>query len=265
MICIICFKYGVEVLIMQLKPSFLVICGDGVNCEKETQRAFELAGASADILHINEILKQPNLLHKYQGLAFPGGFSFGDDLGSGQIFSLKIKYGFWQDLQEFLSSKKPIIGICNGFQMLVRLGLLPDKEQERSFSLVQNSSGKFIDRWVGLKVNTKSHCIWTKGLADMELPVRHGEGRIFVSPGREKELLTYLQHNQLIALSYKEDINASLNNIAGLTDPSGLVLGLMPHPEAAVSPFLAPEACHRERFEQGIKLFENAVNFVRQN
>jgi phosphoribosylformylglycinamidine synthase len=220
------------------KPLFIVAAGDGINCERETARAFELAGGAARIMHINDLLAAPETLKTADGLAIPGGFSFGDELGSGQIMALKIRHRLGDAFFSMVRAKKPVIGICNGFQVLVKLGLLPYPEGERIVALAANEHGSFLDRWVETDVQ-ESPCLWLQGLAGkkIRMPMRHGEGRIVF---REEALYGKIKQEKLIALTYTEDVNGSHGRIAGLTDPSGAVLGLMPHPEAFVYNATAP-------------------------
>ncbi len=224
----------------------LIITGDGVNCELETARAFKMAGAETQILHVSD-LTDASLIHDFQALALPGGFSFGDELGSGKVFSLKIK-NFLQDaLFDFVAQGKPIIGICNGFQVLTKLGLL---SKPGEIGLAHNEGGHFIDQWATLKV-TDEDCIWLKGIKEMHLPIRHGEGR-FISNG----------HSVRKALEYLDNPNGSDDSIAGVTDESGLVLGLMPHPEAAIKEALYPGGVVTGSL--GLQIFKNAVNYCKE-
>lgn len=215
------------------KPLFIILSGDGINCERETARAIELSGGSAKVVHVNDLLAAPETLKSCDGLAVPGGFSFGDELGSGQIMALKIRHGLGDAFFDMVRRKKPVIGICNGFQVLVKLGLLPYPEaKERAVALAANEHGSFLDRWVEMDVQD-SVCLWTQGLPKkrIRLPMRHGEGRIVF---RDAALYDQLLRERLIPLTYTEDVNGSHGRIAALTDPSGAVLGLMPHPEAYV-------------------------------
>jgi phosphoribosylformylglycinamidine synthase len=247
-----------------MKPKFLIIKGDGINCEVETARAFEMAMGLAKIIHINDLLENPKLLKEFQGMAIPGGFSFGDELGSGQILGLKIKHGLGQEFFKFIDDQKPIIGICNGFQVLVKLGALPHPHKERSMSLAQNSSGHFQNRWAKIEVDRKSICVWTQGLDFLELPVRHGEGKVVFTPGKENQVFEDLRSKGQIPLTYEEDINGSYGKMAGVCDESGLILGMMPHPEAFVS-----MATYKNKSENplekgmGLKLFENIVRHLK--
>jgi phosphoribosylformylglycinamidine synthase len=251
------------------KPSFIIMAGDGINCERETAAAFELAGAAAKIVHINALLETPEMLATAEGLAIPGGFSFGDELGSGQILALKIRHKLGDAFFKMVENKKPMIGICNGFQVLVKLGLLPfpDESKNRVTALAANQSGKFLDRWVTLNVNKDSVCLWTKDLdvETFELPMRHGEGRIVFKAGEESAIYQRLLQQGQIPLTYSEDVNGSYHQIAALTDPSGTVLGLMPHPEAFVFKATYKNA-QGESYNtkgDGLKLFENIVRLLK--
>lgn len=252
---------------MNFKPNFLVLSGDGINCERETAAAFEESGATSTIVHINDLLESKTRLNQFDGLALPGGFSFGDELGSGQILSMKIKHGLSDEFKSFVESKKPIIGICNGFQVLVKLGALPSFEREREIALAHNISGEFINKWSKMKVN-KSVCKWTHDIseAEIELPVRHAEGRIIFKQGQEVSIYNRLIKNGQIPFTYTEDINGSYERIAGVCDESGMILGLMPHPEAYLYKATYRKHCNDVHSKgDGILLFENIVNYLKQS
>ncbi len=238
-------------------PHFLVLTGDGINCERETALAFRTAGGAATIMHINDLLQNPDVLHNFDGMAFPGGFSFGDDLGSGRILAVKIKFKLNQHIRDFIAANKPIIGICNGFQVLTQLGLLPNPAQERSISLAPNINGQFINRWVEMEQPAHSICAWTKGLTNIRLPVRHGEGRVICSTST---VLQTMKEQGQIALRYTQDINGSTENIAGICDPSGLIFGLMPHPEAFLFQETAPELQSNQDIADGLRIFHNIIH-----
>jgi phosphoribosylformylglycinamidine synthase subunit PurQ / glutaminase len=253
-----------------MKPSVLVLTGDGINCERETARAFSLAGADPKIVHVNDLLENPKKLREFEAAAFPGGFSFGDDLGSGQVLALKLSLVLGEELKEFVGAKKPVIGICNGFQALTKLGLLPEPFGVRKMALARNAQGYFVDRWVELEAEKASVCIWTRGLAQdggFALPIRHGEGRIVFAKGEEEGIHRQLSVAGQITLRYAEDVNGSHGRIAGVCDPTGHVFGLMPHPEAAVSVLQHPRST---RFEQrnsdgvGMRFFKNCVSYLRE-
>ncbi|MDH5580993.1 MAG: phosphoribosylformylglycinamidine synthase subunit PurQ [Bdellovibrionales bacterium] len=245
---------------------FLVLTGDGINCERETAQAFINAGAEAEIVHVNDLLDNPESLYNYSGMAIPGGFSFGDELGSGQVLALKIKHGLKEAFDNFVSEKKPILGICNGFQVLVKLGLLPFPQAQRVMALAPNQGGYFTNRWSTLKTNRESVCVWTKGLEnEFELPVRHGEGRVVFKIGEEERIFNELVNNGQIPFTYKENFNGSYQAIAGVCDSTGLILGMMPHPEAYVF-----EATAKNKKENpfakapGQKLFDNIVEYLKK-
>lgn len=169
----------------------IVLCGDGLNCENETARALKIAGANADIVHINELIKTPARLKDYHILAIPGGFSFGDEISSGQILALKIRHGLDKAFNQFVEDKKLIIGICNGFQTLAKLGLLPWPFAPRNMTLYQNDHKTFMDKWVTMDV-VPSKCIWTKDLGTtIDLPVRHGEGKVVFSGDANQQNTIY--------------------------------------------------------------------------
>lgn len=243
------------------KPLFLVLAGDGINCEHETAAALRLGGGLADIMHINDLAAAPERMTQYDGLAVPGGFSFGDELGSGQIMALKMRHKLADALQHFVAAQKPIIGICNGFQILVKLGLLPYPDQaKRCIALAPNSHGSFTDKWVTMTVQ-KTHSPWLAGMAgqSISLPMRHGEGRLVL---KDDHLLATLQENGLAPLLYTEDVNGSAGRIAALTDPSGMILGMMPHPEAFVSKHTYRQPGHSGRGD-GLVFFENIMHYLK--
>lgn len=248
----------------------LVLTGDGINCERETARAFRLAGADPVIVHVNDLLDNPRRLHEFEAAAFPGGFSFGDDLGSGQVLALKISLVLGNELRAFLDAKKPVIGICNGFQALTKLGLLPEPFGVRKMALARNSHGHFLDRWVDLEVEKGSVCIWTRNLHEQGafgLPMRHGEGRVVFAKGEEETIHRQLSGAGQVVLRYTEDVNGSHGRIAGICDPTGLVFGLMPHPEAAVSLLQHPQSSRFEKRDAdgvGLQFFRNCVGYLRE-
>ncbi len=247
----------------------LVLTGDGINCETETALAFSELGAKTEIIHISDLIESKNKLKEAHILALPGGFSFGDEIGSGQILALKLKYALGDELKKFVEDKKPIIGICNGFQALVRLGLLPKPFSPRTMTLTHNRQGHFMNRWVDLDVPV-SECVWTKELMGekISLPIRHGEGRIVFKGDTEsqREIYKTLSSNGQVALYYKSDINGSYADIAGVCDPSGLILGLMPHPEAAISSWHNPGGGQKSDEEGlGIFIFESGLKYCQSN
>lgn len=239
--------------------------GYGLNCEEETKFAFEWAGAEADIVHINDLILSPKTLLDYQILAFPGGFSYGDDTGSGKAYANKFKNHLGKELQEFLSLDTLVIGICNGFQIITNLGILPG-------GLTYNKGGKYIDRWVDLEVKGKSP--WLSDIKTISLPIAHGEGRYVIG---EKEL-GRMKKKKEIALIYargpvaefqslEPNPNGSDHDIAGVLAYNGRVFGLMPHPERAMfshqSPFWFKNKTRKKEGE-GLQIFKNAVNYFKR-
>ena len=245
--------------------STCVITGYGINADWELAEAFRMAGASAYRVHIKDLIDKPDLLFDYDILAFPGGFSFGDHLGSGLVFANSFKRHLERQLQEFVDSGRLIIGICNGFQVLVKMGALPnlDGNWRPTASLIHNDSGVFEDSWVEVSFTQQSHCVWTSGLPNLELPIRHGEGRFIAE---SQEMFDKLEQNRLVAVRYEtRNPNGSQGNVAGITDPTGQVLGLMPHPEAFLYPENHPQWHRRSITGQlGISIFSNGVEYARR-
>jgi len=318
-----------------MKPTTLILRTAGTNCDVETAYAFELAGARAQRVHINEILSRPARLNEYQLLAIPGGFSYGDDIAAGRIFANQIVHHLRDAVRAFIEAGKPAIGVCNGFQVLVKTDLLPGALAGRAgqnCTLAQNDCGRFIDRWITLRTVSK-RCIWTQGLGSddendtprephrasansfiaasgssglasgrgasgagtesgaisgagsgagaggtLELPIAHGEGKFVTA---DESVRAALWENDQVALVYTkadgspargefpDNPNGSVDDIAGVCDASGLVLGLMPHPERFVTSIQHPAWTRRavesgtvNRDGAGIKLFRNAVRHV---
>jgi phosphoribosylformylglycinamidine synthase len=266
------------------KVSVLVLTGYGLNCDHETAYAFELAGATAHRVHINSLIDGSVTLEDYQILAFIGGFSWADDHGAGVVQAVRMKTNIGHKILEFLAKGNLIIGICNGFQAVVNIGLLPgfdDDYQTRSLALTYNDCGNFRNDWVTLKVNPASPCIFTQGLHQFDLPVRHGEGKFFA----EQPVLDRLIKDDQVALRYSLpggepadqqfpfNPNGSLYDIAGICDPSGRIFGLMPHPEAYNHFTNHPDwSRRRERLKRlkktidksptvGVRMFQNAVAY----
>lgn len=247
----------------------LILTGDGINCEVETADAFNMFGVTTEIVPIFDLIENPKKLDEAHILALPGGFSFGDEIGSGQILALKLKYSLGIELKKFIADKKIIIGICNGFQALVRLGFLPDPLSKRVMSLTHNRQGHFINKWAKLKLEN-SNCVWTQFTAKDEfmLPIRHGEGKIVFEGNDSQKIMHYenLLSNKQIVLKYINDENGSFEKIAGMTDPTGRVFGLMPHPEAYTTEWLNPSGKHKnDSIAIGAKFFESGINYIEKN
>lgn len=278
-----------------MKPRVAVLFGFGINCDHETKAVFELVGAEADRVHVNRFVSGESSLEAYDILAVPGGFSFGDHLGSGRLLGNRMRFAMRDALRTFVEAGKPIIGICNGFQVLVKTGLLPGPASGESpdflqrGSLTLNDSGRYEDRWVTLEFDPESPCIWTKGMTRIECPVRHGEGK-YVMPSPE-DVDRLQEHHQLTVryvdpatepgkgisdqpLPYPTSPNGSMRNIAGICDATGLVFGLMPHPEAIYARWLHPlhtrqhDVSHGAGLDgwegEGLQMFRNAVEYVKQ-
>ncbi|MEW6057302.1 MAG: phosphoribosylformylglycinamidine synthase subunit PurQ [Bdellovibrionota bacterium] len=238
---------------MSNKARALILSGDGINCEQETAYAAKETGFLAKTIHVNDFLAEKGKsLDGASLLVIPGGFSFGDELGSGKILALKLKHGLGEVLTKFIERRGAVLGICNGFQVLTRLGVFGS-----GVVLAQNEQGHFINRWVRLEISGPS--IFTdrlrdRGITTLELPVRHGEGRLVFAD--EKDALKAKQEGQIV-LRYTEDVNGSWNQTAGLTTAQGRVMGLMPHPEAFWTDELHPGG-RGEKVPLGIELFSNA-------
>jgi len=255
-----------------MKPKILVMSGYGLNCEEETKYAFELAGGKADIIHINDLIDGVKTIEGYQILVLPGGFAYGDDTGAGNAFANKLKNHLIEKLKKFITKDHLVIGICNGFQILAHLELLPVK-----IALINNNSARYTDRWVDLKIENSSP--WLQGIKTLSLPVAHGEGNFYV----DDKTLNTLKRKKLIALRYIDgeicqyqslpaNPNGSLDNIAGITDESGKIFGLMPHPERAMFFTQLPhwtylkEKLKREKKNipnsgPGLQIFKNAMKY----
>lgn len=251
--------------------------GYGLNCEEETKFAFESAGGIAEIVHINDLIKKPKILSEFQILAFPGGFSYGDDTGSGKAYANKLKNHLLRELEEFLSRDTLTIGICNGFQILTSLGILPG-------ALTYNKNAKYIDRWVDLKVNGKSP--WLTGIKKISLPIAHGEGRYIIEDKKYKEMVktkeiafVYEKGEICKFQNLEKNPNGAMYDIAGVLGYDGRVLGMMPHPERAMffhhSPLWQMKKIQgnakkdsplglKSKEGEGILLFKNAINYFKK-
>ncbi|MBR2584143.1 MAG: phosphoribosylformylglycinamidine synthase subunit PurQ [Thermoguttaceae bacterium] len=245
------------------KPNVLILRAPGTNCDFETAYAFELAGASAERVHVNRLLEDPSLLDRFEILCFPGGFSFGDDVAAGRILATELRHNLFEPLHRFKEAGRLILGICNGFQILVKSGLLlADDEAQPKATLTWNKSGVYTDRWAHLTVDG-GKCVFLKGITSLYLPVAHAEGR-FV--GRDEAVLDQLQANGQLALRYApdENPNGAERNVAGLCDETGRVFGLMPHPERYIDPTQHPYWTRLEHLPEvgdGLALFRNAVEY----
>jgi len=263
------------------QPHVLLLTGYGINCEEETAYAFQACGAKSEIMHVNDLIAAPKRLSDYQVLVVPGGFSYGDDTGSGNALANKMRHSLWSELMEFVAADHLVLGICNGFQVLVNLGLLPGGSDhnygERRAALIANCSARYECRWVNL-ASAGSDAVFLRGVDSLFLPVAHGEGRFFTAP----ETLAELQEKRQIALRYVDsdkrpaagafpaNPNGSLDDVAALSAADGRIFGLMPHPERAFRmnhlpswpeySALNPDADWREA-GPGQIIFTNAVDY----
>jgi len=249
------------------KPLTIVVRAPGTNCDRELVRAFELAGSLVRSVHIDALARDPAMLREAGIVAFPGGFSYGDDIASGRVFAAKCAGPIHDELRAAIDRGGLLFGVCNGFQVLARLGLLPGWTDEpgQVVSLSPNAIGGYRDDWATLETAPDSPCVWTRGMPErFDCPFAHAEGRVVT---RDEGVLDRLESEGLVALRYAEgeNPNGSARDIAGLTDPTGRVLGLMPHPERAVVPTDLP-AWTRDRDDlppPSLRLFENAVEAAR--
>ncbi len=276
------------------KVKTLILRTAGTNCDKETAFAFTKAGSEADLVHVNSLIKKPEEILKYHIIAIPGGFTYGDDIASGKILANEIKHSMGGSLKKFIRQGKLIIGICNGFQVLVKMGLLPGMGKKVDFevnsTLSLNDSGKFEDRWVYLKTNpieavsehevletASQKCVWTRSLPEViYIPVAHAEGKFIP---KDASVLKSLKDNGHIVFrycnkdgeraEYPENPNGSVYDIAGICDRTGRILGMMPHPERHITYLQHPNwrrySPDAKGMGIGLKIFENGVNFARNN
>ncbi len=230
-----------------METKAIVIRVGGTNCDKETVNALNLVGFDTKLVHINELIRKEIDILDFNLLVIPGGFSFGDYISAGKIFAVELYYKLKKDLEKFISNRKNyIVGICNGFQILAKLGLLPNPTFKQQFTLTYNDSGRFECRWVYLKVNKNNPSVLKNLPEIIELPIAHAEGKFFC----ENNILDYIIENNLNLFEYCDkngtpknypiNPNGSIHNIAGITDLTGHIIGLMPHPERYIIPLQHP-------------------------
>lgn len=254
-------------------PRVLILRSAGTNCDAETAHAFERAGGRPEFLHVNRLLEKPEALFDFGILAIPGGFSYGDDISAGRILAQQISSVLMEPLRKFIASGRPVAGICNGFQVLVKTDLLPGRVpgfHGHPATLAHNTvespaKGRFQCRWIDLAEESSSKCVWTKGVGTLTLPIAHGEGRFVPA---SDAVLGHLEKSGQIALRYAgENPNGSTAAIAGVCDESGLVFGLMPHPErhvrASQHPAWTKLGSDADAEGPGLKFFRNAVAAVK--
>lgn len=241
----------------------LVLTGLGLNCEVETGEAFRLVGSTPELIPLLDLLDGTRQLSDFHIVAFPGGFAFGDHLGAGFVFANKIRWRLYEELVGFIEAGGLAIGICNGFQTMVRLGLLPGFDGDYrtpTATLAPNDRLGYWDTWVRLRAESESPCVWTRGLTDLELPSRHGEGKFLVAGPEVAEhlesehlvALRYVDENGVPTVEWPDNPNGSPDGIAGVCDPSGRLFGLMPHPDAFLHPFQHPQYFRRKAKGEGL-------------
>jgi len=262
----------------------IVMAGYGINSEEETAFAFEKSGAEAEIVHVNDLIDGLKKLDKYQIMVFPGGFAHGDDTGSGNAYANKMRNNVWDQVLKFVTSDKLAIGICNGCQIMANLGLIPGFDGqygERLIALRHNASARYECRWIDIKV-TSQKCVWTRGIDVIRCPVSHGEGNFYM----EKKILDKLNKQDQVAFRYiREDgspakgefpynPNGAVEDIAAVSDPTGRILGIMPHPErnwnfynqddwTLIREKAARTGKQLPKEGQGMKIFKNAVEYFK--
>lgn len=258
---------------MTNSPKALILRGPGTNCDQETIWALELAGANCFSLHINFLMKNPSYLKDYHMLVLPGGFTYGDDISAGAVFAVEIREFLGSELKNFVDDGKLVVGICNGFQILMKSKFLPSDKLANKATLFFNDSAKFECRWVHLKKNPKNKSPFLSKVPDVfPCPVAHAEGKFMVS---DRSVIDELNQNNQIAFTYVDENgepgdypinpNGSINDIAGITDPTGRVLGLMPHPERNIFRRQHPNFRRKQSGAgDGLKFFQGAVEYVRR-
>lgn len=253
----------------------IVLRAAGINCDMETEYALELAGARAQRVHINRIIENKNLLDAFQIIVIPGGFSYGDDVAAGKILANQIVHHLFDPIQKFIEQGKLVLGICNGFQVLVKTGILPGGDpaaRQEDVTITWNDSGKYEDRWIYLAPQT-GRCVFIEPGRQIYLPVAHAEGKVVT---KDAATLERLISEESIAFKYVDqngnegdypiNPNGSIHSIAGLTDATGRILGLMPHPERFVRPTQHPRWSREEKVHcDGMTIFNNAVRYIREN
>ncbi|MBE0635834.1 phosphoribosylformylglycinamidine synthase subunit PurQ, partial [Candidatus Bipolaricaulota bacterium] len=263
-----------------MAPQVFVLSGMGINCERETAAALRLAGASVDIVHISSLLLGRSSLQDAQLVVFPGGFSFGDHLGAGQALANRIRYRqmpssqtLFTELATFVDDGGFLLGICNGFQVLAKLGLVPNTRGKhiQEVSLAENLSGRYENRWCRLATATDGPARSLASPEPIELPVRHGEGRVVFRDRAIRQSvidqslnwLTYVSQDGVPATAFPENPNGADLSCAGLCDPTGHVFGLMPHPEAFATPYMHYNWPRRRRDEESFERKADGLQLVR--
>ena len=250
----------------------IVLRAPGTNCDAETVFAFEQAGSEVDLVHVNRIINRERNLADYQILVIPGGFTYGDDIAAGKVLANELQLKLGEDIRRFFEAGGLILGICNGFQVLVKAGFLPDPHSDgySQVTLAANDSGKFECRWVNLAVNKESPCVFTNGMESMYVPVAHGEGKFVAAPEILPDInvvVRYTDEQGDIEAGYPHNPNGSVGNIAGICDSSGRIFALMPHPERHIRGTQHPQWTRlgAKQYGDGFPIFRNAVRWVQQS
>ena len=255
---------------MATKVKTLILRAPGTNCDVETAFSFEQAGAQVDLVHVSELINHQASLSDYQIMVIPGGFIYGDDISAGKILANELRLKLGDEIKKFVDDGRLILGICNGFQVLVKAGMLPEASGEnmRPLTMAGNDSGRFECRWIYLRTNKTSPCIFTRGIDLMYLPVAHGEGKVVIELGAQEELnvaLRYANETGDIQAGYPYNPNGSVDNIAGICDTTGRIFALMPHPERFIRWTQHPRWTREPRREygDGFRIFLNAVEWAK--
>ncbi|MFH1381480.1 MAG: phosphoribosylformylglycinamidine synthase I [Chloroflexota bacterium] len=251
------------------KVKTIILRAPGTNCDGETAFAFEQAGSIVSLLHVNRLISREERLADYQIMVIPGGFTYGDDVAAGKVLANELRLKLGEDIHRFIESGGLILGVCNGFQVLVKAGFLPEPfaGEPSQITLTNNDSGKFECRWIHLAANKASPCVFTQGIDTMYLPVAHGEGKLVADAGLLPKLnavLYYTDERSNTRAGYPDNPNGSMNNIAGICDSTGRIFGLMPHPERHVRSSQHPQwpRLGTKQYGDGFPVFLNAVRWA---
>jgi phosphoribosylformylglycinamidine synthase subunit PurQ / glutaminase len=253
------------------KVKVLMLRGPGTNRDIDTRIAFQQCSADVDNALVGEIVRGEKRLLDFQVLVVPGGFTYGDDISAGKIMANEIKLKLGEGIGKFVAEGRLVLGICNGFQVLVKTGILPGikSKSAQPVTLTNNDSGKFECRWVYLKVNEKSPCVFTKGMDMIYVPIAHGEGKLVAEAGVAEKLniaVQYVDEKGKTGAGYPSNPNGSINDIAGICDASGRIFGLMPHPEDFIRwtqhPRWTRETPRQDLY--GLQIFQNAVKWAKK-
>ncbi len=253
------------------KVRTLILRAPGTNCDQETAFAFQQAGAETFLVHVNQLIRQEELLSSYQILVIPGGFTYGDDISAGKVLANELRLNLGEDIQSFINQGGLILGICNGLQVLVKAGILPGKQngKEPKVTLAANDSGRFECRWVYLTVNQESPCLFTQGISRLYLPVANGEGKVVTTAEALADLnivLFYTDEDGNTNAGYPHNPSGSVGDIAGICDNSGRIFALMPHPERHIRGTQHPRWTREgvREHSDGFKVFQNAVSWAKK-